>query len=438
MERARLVTVAAAAEKIGMMYCAGGIMAQRDMGLLKSTRVFVGAGMGNLLLAQLMVAQTRLAVRPRCDDPWGRLLAPLPDDADADALMDLFFKPLLKLGERNIEYDMHWARIRACIPWHPLGLLDPWSCTLRDELERHLGFNYAFGRCRSQPQLKEPVTTIDVDDNDAKDGDKTDSMSCPVFLFNSARCDGATGPLCLTNDSGAPSAHGLDVEFLRPSSVPDPSMFLAASILPMDPFPPTSVRIRTVPTNIVSTLRTDPLGLQAAQTYFLKERLAPRADVKENGVEAAETVLLYDAFSFCPASRALDVNASRNICVMHHNDLTGATDVACERPRAYHKKTVRMYDRTRMGLLDDDPSSNRNALYDAFDSHQENGQSILAYTDPEVLQHAANAGYFDTVDAFGDTTHRLCIAKRPIPLCPDVGDTFGLAKQLFGDPKPDK
>lgn len=440
--RPRLVTACSAGTQYEMMYAAGALVALRDLGLLKGTQVFSAANQANVV--QLFLWHASRSVLKQLDhipdEPWSSrrqrawdlFLGPRDEEKDkSDVFMDSFFLPLLRWCSRNHEWDMMRRRLR---PSRVMDWLEPWSCELAQLLPPQVD---AFWGTAARP-------TAAVDE---KTGVVDLSQNRPVWLFNASSVDGIR-PLCLTNDPRAPRLPELDVEFSAFDAHVSLAHFVAAASCPRALSGPMDILINDRMCAVEMCAQIDPLGLQAVQNYYLKERLGPLprgtalgdCECKED--DTAEKLVLIDAVTHAPWLASEEGRHVQNQCAQQHTILQGAADTKSERVLAFRKSLCVMHPPRHQGastlgaVIGHDAIGDIDAMEAAGVGHL--GRQALmrevqrhprswGFPDGDALRHCANLGYWDASLAFTDPS---TVPPRT-PLCQSVGDPFGLFDDIF-------
>ncbi|MBL4664394.1 MAG: hypothetical protein JKY23_00305 [Nitrospinaceae bacterium] len=203
-----------------------------------------------------------------------------------------------------------------------------------------------------------------------------------------------------------------------------------------------------MPVIVGSATAVDPLGIQPARTYYIKEKLGPmphsgshppdmytkrkygRDDEKklrptpESNV--SRKLLFLDAFTHSPVCTDRHNVSVQNRCRVVNDELVGPSDTQDENLLAFRTVTCQMYRPDMMRGEMQDRVDNRLAFVAAT---QEAGDSALGPADPSLLRIAANLGYWDA-----HARYSVSSGNRPVrtPLCSVVGDPYKFHDQLFG------
>lgn len=233
--RNRLVLVLSCQTKLGLAFCAGAVVALRDAGLLRMTRLVCTAGYGNLLNALLIKAMARcetvggsVTTCTEAEARWMRVVS-APDDMAVpsslqythaeDPLLTELMLPVIRFCTTNY----HWDILRACL-WSPC---------------RHWGTE----RWRLLWQLWQrdlfPESNIEAAWHAAslsRDLFYNSNRQLPTFVLT-AQKPYQRAPTALTSDTTTQAEVGGSenpCEMLRPNGVEGLAKYLVASTLPVD------------------------------------------------------------------------------------------------------------------------------------------------------------------------------------------------------------
>lgn len=435
-ERPRLLLSCAAADRYGMAFLCGALVALRDLRLLEHCRVMLSSGQACMLQALLMKVCTTQ------HGGWYGTVRP-PSVATSGDPMHGLVRMVMTWCTTNHEWAMFKARLRRC-RWSTW--FDPWL----EELAEILGdMDECWAQFHSVGDTSTTATTVNIEPD-------------PVFFFGaqpySADEPGGNKSFYLSTDNHAVNIPRLPVQVAPHNSVTHFSRYLASCVAPTHRLHPLSVNMRRVNSCHSSVvpegsdvprvyvvrngLMVDALNVEAASLAFMQYRL----NVMPSGhglsgfrdlggaqeSDAAEKLLLLDAFSFSPAyySSTFDV-ASRNATMVADTSITGATDERVERLLAYRKGVVQLYTSEQERQLD--PTGGYTAFSsDLFEFVTQSKQyERMTNASEKWLRLCLNAGYYKAYRAYAG----YGVYPSPNPLA-TVDDPYKLHRTLFPSAQP--
>lgn len=307
--RARLVCSMIGDSKYSMGFHLGSLLCFRDLGLLPLVRVFNGVGTGNIVLCQIAWAARELG--DTVEEGWAQLSRTIKDaKRDQDHLMNLVCLPLLAWCEWNQERSMQWYSLKSfCSPWQ---WMVSWGHILSHLMEAS----------EWEAALRWWSTSYQHED------------LLPTLILQGAST-GSHKPLCITTDLKAPpSMPHLAVEFVSIPATPKDQLdvigFVAASLCDEKDLGASVVKVKEA-RKVSCGLRVDPMGSQAARTYFMKHRLGPLPHHSTEDCKTQETLsnqgeekgvsekwLLCDGFTRGPTFyQQLRLCVCVCVCVLH-------------------------------------------------------------------------------------------------------------------------
>jgi hypothetical protein len=428
-ERARFLLNVTTDSKLGVMFIAGAVMALRQLGLLSLVHVFCGTGMGNIVLTSLADAFRRVPKRiyrdnslnkqERTEFAWRALLLP-PATSEHDVLAHYFFDYVTRWCLYNHEYDMYHSRVCSV----PTNWATPWAAELAHQF-KNTNIDIAVESiCNSR------VRPRDI------------TWHRPNFLLCASEA-GTSVSVCYTNDPQASQVGVFGTDFVRPGCVSSASEFVAASVCGAALSSPHSLRINNVMVAVQSGLSVDPLGMRASGVYYIQEKLGtlPRMENIQPDLGGSpelcvsQKLILIDAFTYSKSYFHESDIGVRSICTTDRDLLMSAPDTKHERPIAFNRQLVTMYDPCRLLGPECDTTNNRKLFLRAVEESTFADEGLCG-SDPVLAFHAANLGFIETLYAFGTHEQRVSLKQSFRPLCPHVSDEFDFFHQVFGVPPP--
>lgn len=429
--RSRLVLHMTATDKCGYMFCAGAVLALRDLHMLANTKVISASGMANQLVAQLMDTAHFIAHCRKPDwassvvDPrelaWRKLMSPLPN-RDEDTLTSHFFDKCIKFCAVNQERLLfrHRLHCNQICNW-----MKPWTHALGEVMDLHYHLYHSRLGTRSWQdvwawnQLSEWSNT------------HAEQALMPVLLFNAA-CREDEHALVLTTSPRDITGPNIPLVVGTPTTTSDLAHFLAPSLLDDQGQREIEHMIEDRFWHVRHSGVLDPYASEALQQTFLSERLDAfpsgrlrRMEQKE--VDAGSKLVLIDAYMNSHYYRRASPNASKHKALRYIGGVTQRSHVGGQELRAYGGKIVSMYNVHERPLSMDAAGSKLNSWLRRV---RDKGMGMVAHTKEDLMQ-AANYGYTQTYFEFGG-----CVpGKRRYPLgvpCQEVDSGDFVCSAVFG------